>query len=159
METSGGSSMKAFFKRFSRTREAAATDIPPMQDPCQCEQEQCKILIVCKGNSFSQGIADYAITMAKKTRTSLVALNLDETGRDFAGFRAQAERNIANFSTMASNAGLAFEHEVRQGDEDSVVSQMHKTDPQFRYVMDDSVVICKNKTTIPVYTRATLRAK
>ncbi len=152
--------MKAFFKRFAGTRKeaVAVSPTPTVEAAVRCEQSECKILVVCKGYSFSRGIADYAISMATKTRSSLVALNLDESGRDFAGFSREAKNNIEYFSCKAVDAGLAFSHEVRQGDEEAVVAQMHEED-QFRYVMDDSAVISKSRSSIPVYTRATLRAK
>lgn len=150
--------MKAFFKRFATTRKEPVAATPTVEAAVRCERPQCKILVVCKGYSFSRGIADYAISMASKTRSSLVALNLDESGRDFPGFSREAEKNIEYFSCKAAEAGLAFSHEVRQGDEETVVAQMHEKDP-FRYVMDDSAVASKNRSSIPVYTRATLRAK
>lgn len=158
MEQSGESSMKAFFKRFAGNRKETVTDTPLATEAVCRDRQECKILIVCRGQAFSRGIADYAVSMAAKTRSSLVALNLDESGRDFKAFSDQARKNIEYFSCKAADAGLAFSHEVRQGDEDTVVAQMHEQD-QFRYVMDDSAIVSQNRTTIPVYTRATLRAK
>ncbi|QGY42090.1 universal stress protein [Pseudodesulfovibrio cashew] len=150
--------MKTFFKRLTGSRkEAAVCNTPMATEAVRCDRPQCKILIVSKGESFSRGIADYAISMASKTRSSLVALNLDETGEDFKAFSDQARKNIEYFSCKAEDAGLAFCHEVRQGDEDSVVAKMHEKDP-FRYVMDDTAV-ASQRSSIPVYTRATLRAK
>lgn len=162
LEQSGGFSMRAFFKRLSGSRTKTVTDAPQMTETaaCECEKQGCKILIVCKKNTFSPGIADYAINMAMKTRSSLVALSLDESGRNFDQFKDEAQRNIEYFSCKAKDAGLGFCHEIRQGDEDTVVSQMHESDPEFRYVMDDSAVVCKSRSAVPpVYTRATMRAK
>lgn len=166
LEKSGGSSMKTFFKRISGNRRKPVTPAPAAAATasaaadCVCgERQQCKILIVSKGQEFSRGIADYAVDMACKTRSSLVALNIDESGKDFDGFRSQAQRNIEYFNAKAANAGLAFSHEIQQGDENAIVARMHEKDPSFRYVMDDSAAVCKNRRSIPVYTRATLRAK
>jgi hypothetical protein len=162
LEKSGGSSMKAFFKRITGARRNTATPAPVAAAAAKCacgEKQQCKILIVSKGREFSRGIADYAVDMACKTRSSLVALNIDESGKDFNGFSDQARRNIEYFNAKAADAGLTFRHEIRQGDESSVVARMHEQDPSFRYVMDDSAAVCKNRSSIPVYTRATLRAK
>ena len=159
LEKSGGSSMKAFFKRIAGNRECAVADTPIVTEAPRCERQQCKILVVCKGHAFSPSIADYAINMAKRTRSSLVALSLDESGRDFDGFCSEAQRKIEYFSCKAEKAGLNFSHEIRQGKEDAVVAQMHERDPQFKYVMDDSAVVSKSSRAIPVYTRATLRAK
>jgi hypothetical protein len=158
--------MKTFFKRISGNRRKSVTPAPAAAATasaaadCVCgERQQCKILIVSKGQEFSRGIADYAVDMACKTRSSLVALNIDESGKDFDGFRSQAQRNIEYFNAKAANAGLAFSHEIQQGDENAIVARMHEKDPSFRYVMDDSAAVCKNRRSIPVYTRATLRAK
>ncbi len=162
LEKSGGSSMKTFFKRITGTRRQSVTPAPAVVAAAGCgcrERQQCKILIVSKGQEFSRGIADYAVDMACKTRSSLVALNIDESGRDFAGFRSQAERNIEYFNKKAADAGLTFRHEIQQGDENAIVARMHEKDPSFRYVMDDSAAVCKNRSSIPVYTRATLRAR
>lgn len=160
-EASGGCSMKTFFKRLVGSRGAAATCecAQPGKTSADCERSRCKILVVSKGYAFSDGVVEYAVDMAAKTRSSLVALNLDEHGHDFDGFRAEAQRNIEQFSCKASDAGLLFEHEVRHGNEDTVIDQMYKEDAQFRYVMDDSAAVCKSRKVIPVYTRATLRAK
>ena len=162
LEQSGGFSMKAFFKRLSGNRTKTVSNSNMVMDNAvsECEQDQqCKILIVCKGEAFSRSIADYAINMAKKTRSSLVALNLDESGKDFQSFSCEARTNIEYFSCKAADAGLGFCHEIRQGEQDAVVEQMHVNDPQFRYVMDDTAVVRNNTRSIPVYTRATLRAK
>ena len=158
-DKSGGYSMKAFFQRFTSKRNQTVAAPSSVSETTRCERRQCKILIVCKGYAFSRGVADYAINMAKKTRSSLVALNVDESGRDFDGFRNQAKRNIEYFSCRAADAGLSFSHEIRQGAEDTVVAQMHEKDPLFKYVMDDTAVVCKSRSSIPVYTRATLQAK
>lgn len=164
-QKTGGFTMKAFFQRLSCKGKKQST-IPPECPPlvtesCQCASkgQGCKILIVCKGNSFSRNMADYAINMAKKTRSSLVALNLVESGSNFEDFSTQAKNNIEYFSCKAADAGLGFNHEIRQGDQEKVVAQMHADDPQFKYVMDDSAVVCKSRGSIPVYTRATLHAK
>jgi len=159
MEKSGGLTMKSFFKRLTRKEKESVTDTPIATVQCDCEKDQCKILIVCRGEAFSRSVADYAVSMARKTRSSLVALNVDESGRDFTGFLEESKRNIDYFSCRAAEAGLGFCHEIRQGDEESVVASMHAEDPGLRYVMDDSAVVCKNQKSIPVYTRATLRAK
>lgn len=161
LEQSGGFSMKALFKRLSGNRtKTVSNSTATMDTACQCEQDrECKILIVCKGEAFSRGVADYAVNMAKKTRSSLVALNLDESGGDFGAFSNKAKDNIEYFSCKAADAGLGFCHEIRQGEQDDVVAQFHAKDPRFRYVMDDTAVVRNNASSIPVYTRATLRAK
>lgn len=158
MEQSGESSMKSFFKRFAGSRKETVTETVLATEAVRCDQPECKILVICRGQSFSRGIADYAVSMAAKTRSSLVALNLDESGRDFKAFSDEANKNIEYFSRRAKDAGLAFSHEVHQGKEEAVVAKMHEKD-QFRYVMDDSAVVCQSRSTIPVYTRATLQAK
>ncbi len=161
LEKSGDGSMKTFFQRFTRNNssDANAALAQEVQNVPECDRPQCKILVVCKGSTFSQGVIDYAIDMATKTRSALVALNLDEDESDFAGFQARAEHDIQRFAYKASASGLHFSHEIRHGREDSVIDQLYKADSDFRYVVDDSAAVCRNKKIIPVYTRATLRAK
>ncbi len=152
--------MKAMIKRLVGAKDASVecTCTPEKNQAVRNECSRCKILVVCKGYAFSDGVMDYAVDMAAKTRSDLVALNLDTTGRDFPVFRAKAEENIDRFSDKAADAGLLFSHEVRHGEEDSVIDKMYQEN-SFRYVMDDSAVACKNRRVIPVYTRATLHAK
>lgn len=102
---------------------------------------------------------DYAIDMAAKTRSVLVALNLYEKSGDFTNFRVDSEKNVSIFSCKATEAKVQFSHIVRQGAEDAVVSLLYTLDPAFRYVIDDVVCEGPRKKEIPVYTRATLRAK
>ncbi|KAB1441523.1 universal stress protein [Pseudodesulfovibrio senegalensis] len=150
--------MKTFFKRFTASRKKTVTDTPLATEAVRCDRPECKILVICRGQAFSRDIADYAVSMAAKTRSSLVAVNVDESGQDFNEFSDEARKNIEYFSCKAVDAGLNFSHEVRQGDEEAVVAAMHEQD-QFRYVMDDSIAVCQSRRTIPVYTRATLQAK
>jgi len=162
-EESASSPLVTFLKGLKKSRrahETARTATTTAAAPTACgEKTQYKILVVCKDRKFSRSIADYAVDMARKTHSSLVAVNVDESGWDFEGFRSQAKRDIEYFSHKASDAGLCFRHEVRQGDESAVVAHMHEQDPGFRYVMDDSAAVCKNRSRIPVYTRAVLRTK
>jgi len=116
-----------------------------------------KILVVSKGAAFSGKVVKYAVEMAARTNSSLIALNLDERGSNFGDFCSSSEENITHFSAKAAEAGLCFAHVVKQGDEDSVVAELHNQDDELRYVMED---VARNKNTaatIPVYTRATLR--
>ncbi len=117
-----------------------------------------KILVVSKGAAFSGSVVSYAIGMAAKTQSSLVALNLDEHGSDFKNFCDKSEENIADFSGQAKEAGLLFAHIVKSGKEDAVVAELHCEDCGYRYVMED-VADRKTNTAIPVYTRAMLRVK
>ncbi|WP_319777098.1 hypothetical protein [Maridesulfovibrio sp.] len=123
----------------------------------ECTCEGGKILVVSKGAAFSGKVVNYAVEMAARTQSSLIALNLDERGSDFNNFCSQSEENISHFSAKAEEAGLLFAHVVKQGAEDSVVAELHNQDKKLRYVMED---VARNKSAsaaIPVYTRATLR--
>ncbi|WP_319762596.1 hypothetical protein [Maridesulfovibrio sp.] len=118
-----------------------------------------KILVVSKGAAFSGNVVSYAVEMAARTQSSLVALNLDEQGADFNNFCSKSEENISHFSSKAKEAGLLFAHVVKQGAEDSVVAALHEEDGGVRYVMED---VAKHKSAgraIPVYTRAMMRVK
>ena len=118
-----------------------------------------KILVVSKGAAFSGNVVSYAIEMAARTKSSLVALNLDEQGADFDNFCSKSEQNISKFSDKAQDAGLLFAHVVKQGAEDSVVAALHEEDEQVRYVMEDVNSQKSTGRAIPVYTRAMLRVK
>ncbi|ACS78450.1 hypothetical protein [Maridesulfovibrio salexigens] len=123
----------------------------------ECTCSGGKILVVSKGAAFSGKVVSYAVEMAARTKSSLIALNLDERGSNFTDFCSQSEKNISHFSTKAKEAGLCFAHVVKQGAEDSVVAELHNQDEELRYVMEDVIRTQNAGTTIPVYTRATLR--
>ncbi len=133
------------------------TKTDAISSPATCKE--CKILILCKGRTFSKDVMDYAIDMASRTRSSLVALNLDEVGANFSKFRTEAKNNVTAFSCKATEAGLNFAHVVEQGTEDLVVERLHSQDETFRYVMNDVVSTTTPKQPIPVYSRAMLRVK
>ncbi|WP_432734877.1 hypothetical protein [Maridesulfovibrio sp. FT414] len=118
-----------------------------------------KILVVSKGSAFSGNVVNYAIEMAARTRSSLVALNLDEQGADFDNFRTRSQENVSSFSSKAQEAGLLFAHVVKQGAEDSVVADLHSEDGNVRYVMEDVASHRATGRAVPVYTRAMLRVK
>ncbi|RWU06749.1 hypothetical protein DWB63_03015 [Pseudodesulfovibrio sp. S3] len=124
-----------------------------------CTRSECKILILCKGCTFSEDVMEYAVDMASKTKSGIVALNLDEQGDNFSSFRMESEKNVATFACKAADAGLQFAHVVEQGAEVSVVARLYSEDEAFRYVMDDVVSQTSRKQIIPVYTRAMLRVK
>jgi high-affinity K+ transport system ATPase subunit B len=102
---------------------------------------------------------DYSINLATKTRSSLVALSLDERGSNFTQFSEESVKNFTNFSSMVAKAGLQFEHVVKQGAESSVVAKLYDSDEAFRYVLDDIGTTRSKKQVIPVYTRATMRTR
>lgn len=118
-----------------------------------------KILVVSKGAAFSGNVVSYAVEMAARTRSSLVALNLDEQGANFDHFCSKSEENISHFSDKAEEAGLLFAHVVKQGAEDSVVAELHEEDGEVRYVMEDVNSHRSSGRAIPVYTRAMMRVK
>ncbi|WP_320171162.1 hypothetical protein [Maridesulfovibrio sp.] len=118
-----------------------------------------KILVVSKGAAFSGKVVSYAVEMAARTKSSLVALNLDEQGSDFGNFCSQSEENISDFSSKAKEAGLLFAHVVKHGKEDSVVADLHEQDGNLRFVMEDVATSKSAGRAIPVYTRAMLRVK
>ncbi|XPV75794.1 MAG: hypothetical protein ACNI27_14285 [Desulfovibrio sp.] len=122
---------------------------------CTCDSG--KILVVSKGAAFSGEVINYAVEMATRTKSSLIALNLDERGADFSEFCSRAEKNISHFSAKAEEAGLQLSHVVKQGAENSIVAELHKQDEALRYVMEDVASNKSTGATIPVYTRATLR--
>ena len=153
--------LKKLLKRIWATelKEQPATAPVQAATANQCTRSECKILILCKGCTFSEDVMDYAVDMASKTKSGIVALNLDENGDNFAQFRMEAEQNIDAFSQRASAAGLNFDHKIEQGQEVSVVAKLYSEDEAFRYVMDDVVAATSRKQIIPVYTRAMLRVK
>ncbi|MGE4292305.1 MAG: hypothetical protein AB7E32_08850 [Desulfovibrio sp.] len=164
-EEAGGFKLKTLFDRFRNKARTNATKknvaAPVARSTAQpaVARPACKILVVCKGTSFSNEVMEYAIDMAAKTRSSLVALNLDENGQNFTQFQSTCASNINGFSCRAAEAGLRFNHLVRTGVEDHVVADLHQEDAEFRYVMNDVAGESSRSRSIPVYTRATLRVR
>ncbi|CCO25525.1 hypothetical protein [Maridesulfovibrio hydrothermalis] len=155
--------LKTFLNRF-RTKDQNSAAAQLKNDEVvdalsKSTRPGCKILVVSKGNSFSGNVVNYAVEMAAKTRSSLVALNLDEQGTNFSEFQAESKDNISSFSAKANEAGLLFAHIVKKGAEDSVVAELHCKDSEFRYVMEDVATTKSTKQAIPVYAHAMLRVK
>ncbi len=155
--------LKTFLNRF-RTKDQNSATAQVENDKIvsaisESTRPGCKILVVSKGSAFSGNVVSYAVEMAAKTKSSLVALNLDEKGTNFNHFRDECEGNIASFSAKASEAGLLFAHLVKTGAEDSVVAELHSNDKEFRYVMEDVATNQTKRQAIPVYTHAMLRVK
>jgi hypothetical protein len=158
-----GTILKGFINPF-RSKSREETPINQEQTvtskpTTSSDSSGCKILVVCKGDTFSQTVVDYAVSMAAKTGSGLIALNLNERGHDFSGFCSKSEQNVAEFSCKASEAGILFDHLVRQGAENHVVAQLHAENAGLRYVMDDIASASPSSQVIPVYTRATIRAR
>ena len=154
--------LSRFLKRLRSAKHKQASSTKRIDKPIRSSVKrtplECKILVVSKGCSFSKNVMSYAIKMATKTKSGLVALNLDEQGINFHKFSSKSEANISDFSDKAIEAGVRFSHVIQQGAEDSVVAKMHCGKANFRYVMDD-IKGSKKAKTIPVYTRSVLRSK
>ncbi|WP_051294764.1 hypothetical protein [Maridesulfovibrio bastinii] len=156
--------MKNFFsKLFGKNMDKAESTVA---ETCTCANENkeecretCKILVVSNEPTFSREIISYSVSMAAKTDSSIVALNIYENGQDFTGYADESCRRIDAFSSAASEMGLCFNHLVESGNEDNVIAQLHAKDPQYRYVINDVPRARTGATTFPVYTRATMRAK
>ncbi len=101
----------------------------------------------------------YAVTMASRTKSEIVALSLDEKENDFKQFSAQCTQNIGKFSQEAKKMGLQFSHLVSHGQEDKVLDTLYAKDSGYRYVMDDMPALMGKKHSIPVYSRVSLRVK
>lgn len=147
-------------------RKSAVKNAEQVTETCTCvdkagetSYDTCKILVVSNESSFSREIISYAVSMAAKTDSSIVALNIYDHGDDFSGYEAESCRRIETFSSAASELGLDFAHLVEHGKEDSVVAKLHAKDPNYRYVINDVPREKTGATTFPVYTRATMRAK
>lgn len=163
-EKKEGLQLKTFFSKLFGKNTDKAQNI--VAESCSCadsKQESCsqtcKILVVSNEPTFSREIISYSVSMAAKTDSSIVALNIYENGQDFSGYADESCKRIEPFSAAASEMGLCFNHLVESGKEDSVIAQLHAKDPEFRYVINDVPRARTGATSFPVYTRATMRAK
>lgn len=163
-EKKEGLQLKTIFSRlFGKKTDNVECNVA---EPCVCTQEckdacreTCKILVVSNEPSFSREIISYSVSMAAKTDSSIVALNIYENGHEFSQYENESCSRIEAFSSAASKMGLCFNHLVEHGKEDNVIAQLHAKDPMFRYVINDVPSARTGARTFPVYTRATMRAK
>lgn len=118
-----------------------------------------KILVLCKGPAFSEGLVADTLRMAAKAGMSIVALNLYEHGNEFPEFQRQAKSNIEGFQRKAQAAGLDFTQMVAKGPEALTMTRLLASGFRFRHLMVDTTRPAAARSAAPVYTRATLRAE
>jgi len=116
-------------------------------------QGNSKILVISKEPSFTQGIVDYAITMASRLNAMITALNLNEKAQDFEAFQQQAIEAATVFQARAAEKGIKFSHLVAEGDENMVVRKLCAKDKQFKYIVNDSPAYLQKEQHFPVYCR------
>jgi len=161
-----GAKMRSFFSRFrkdSKAIEPCAANAEAMCKQACCEDGPCevcsKILVVCKCTAFSEEMIHYASSMAARTRSDIVALNLDEKEHDFDRFSKQAYKDIHCFARKAETQGVGFSHIVAHGQEEQVLDTLYAKDAGYRYVMDDMPALKGKTHSIPVYSRTPLRVR
>ena len=123
-----------------------------------------KVLVVGRADSFSEGLVEYSLGMAKRLDFEIVAVNItdaplslsvDKREEAIELFRQNSMKNVTALKELAEKNGVQFSHVVEIGHQDEVVDTLHAKYPGMRYVLTepDSEVVKKanGKVDIPVF--------
>jgi len=114
-------------RRLERYAEAAALAEGGAQDLAREIirreiRERPKILVVAHGSTFSTGLVEYAVGLAKRMGYEIVALNCAGVDRQRSGahlkelfqdFKGRAAQGVAFLASRASEEGVPVSHVVR----------------------------------------------
>lgn len=125
--------------------------------------ESRKMLIVGRGDSFSEDLITYSLDMAKRLDFGVVALSVTDAPlslpaaqREEAAesFRRQSLEMAGHLKERAEQMGVDFSHHILIGHEDEAVEKLHAEYSNMRYVLtepDPEVAQkAKGKVDIPV---------
>ena len=108
--------------------------------------EPKKILVIGCEDCFSEKLADYSVSMAKRHGFEIVALNItaaplsmpaDKAQEAAALFLNHCMENVSALEKQAQDNGLGFIHLVEIGRVDEVVEKLHVKYPDMRYVLTE----------------------
>lgn len=104
------------------------------------------ILVIAKGDKFSEMLSDYSLDMAQRLGFEILALNittaplaLTAAKREEATelFHSNSNKNVAALRDKAAEKGISFGHIIEIGDQDTVVEKLHVEYPGMRYVLTE----------------------
>lgn len=125
--------------------------------------EKRRILVIGRGDSFSDQLTAYSLEMAKRLNFELMVVNITEEPLALPAhkraeaidlFRENSQNNAASLLRLAEERSIPCAHVVEIGPEDVVVDRLHVRYPGLRYVLiepDPEVVKeAKGQIDIPV---------
>jgi hypothetical protein len=114
------------------------------------EEPPGRLLVIGRESTFSRGVIDYSLEMAKRMSYDILALNTtplsSETFKIFSSshkqlcrdFRALAEENVQEFRKEAEGLGVPFAHVVRFVDRDHAVEEINHEFKDIEFVVSDA---------------------
>ncbi|MFP3983289.1 MAG: universal stress protein [Desulfurivibrionaceae bacterium] len=128
------------------TAFAEAGEHDTAQEILDASSRNQTILVLNKGTVFSEVLMKYAIEMAQRFNTGILALNMMEvpTGltkeaseATIRNFEKRVNQHIKRFAEKAKAKGIELDHIIRMGDEDQILREINNTNPGIRYCLSE----------------------
>jgi hypothetical protein len=117
-------------------------------------QERPMILVMGRDHTFSRDLKDYALGLAGRMGYDILAVNTRHMPGRFSpeadqfrehlrqDFTKQSQAAARDFESECQAAGICFQYEVKFGESNAVMRELHKLNPGLEYVLtepDESV--------------------
>lgn len=122
------------------------------------------ILVLNKGTVYSEVLMKYAIEMAQRLNTRILALNIMEVPSGLTreaseattrNFEKRVNQHIKRFAEKAEAKGIELDHIIRSGDEDQVLQELNNANSGIRYCLSEpgpeTGVEARDESCIPVF--------
>jgi hypothetical protein len=120
------------------------------EDSRQKPMERRKVLMVGRGERFTDEAMDYAVHLAERLDYDIFAVNfgrvwntqssLDSEALWREGFRKRAEEAAKNLRKKASNTGIHCDHLVKFGDVDTIAEELNREVKRAEFAVADVTV-------------------
>lgn len=109
-------------------------------------QESRKVLIVGRGDAFSEDLISYSLEMAKRLGFGIVALNVTDAPLSLPAerrqeasdlFLKQSEERAGKVKAQAEKMGIDFIHHMMIETEDEAIEKIYAEYPNMRYVLTE----------------------
>ncbi len=116
-------------------------------------RERRKVLVVGKGEAFTQNVMEYALHLAERLDYDILALNIGDKPGDEVFFR-KAEESAAMFRQRAEGRGVVCGHFVKFGDPGLAVEEVNHMVRRIELVVTDAAVnreAVAREVTVPMF--------
>lgn len=128
------------------TAFAEAGEHDTAQEILDASSRNQTILVLNKGTVFSEVLMKYAIEMAQRFNTKLLALNIMEVPTGLTreaieattrNFEKRVNQHIKRFAEKAEAKGIELDHIIRMGDEDQILREINNANSGIRYCLSE----------------------
>jgi hypothetical protein len=128
------------------------------------EVEKAKVLVVGNEDAFSNAVVDYAEGLAERMGYEIIALSVNPVPANSSKllgpygdqlreeFKSRCEQGVARFRTVCQDKGIAFTHQVKLGDVDECIKEIHQEMRRVEFVITEPESCPEDgKVAIPVF--------